>query len=528
MKCWVLLLVGFVALGASTDCNYQNLGGSSGVCACSVELGCDTVVPVGQLSNNDMAVYTTTKDGQRLARTTVSFVQSNAKRNAWDDVSDQVNNFFGEDSDEVVVMINSSTYQTMIGFGGALTDAAAIDIFAMKDAVQQQIINSYYADDGIQYTVGRLPMAGCDFSTYPYSYCDTDGDFNLTTFSVDVDLTTKLPLTWMAQNASSSKIQLFASPWSAPAWMKTNDNFVGGSLIGTAGDNYHQTWANYYSKYLDAYKGYGIDIWGVTAQNEPSQKVTWNSMFWTAETQRDWIKTDLGPVLEKNGHGGVKVMILDDQRYLVANWAKTVFSDPDANKYVSGTGVHWYGPKYYSALSEVHNEFPDKFILATEACEGYIPVPGNHVKLGDWSRAVSYMSDIIADIDNWAAGWTDWNIALDLTGGPNWASNFVDSPIICNTTSGDIFYKQPMFYAMAHWSKFVRPGSFRKGLNIVSGAVNKDIEALAFETTENQSVIVLQNTGKSDFTFNVQVEGRGTATAVAPAHSFQTYIYKTN
>eukprot|EP00008_Paramoeba_atlantica_P002781 CAMPEP_0201484756 /NCGR_PEP_ID=MMETSP0151_2-20130828/8906_1 /ASSEMBLY_ACC=CAM_ASM_000257 /TAXON_ID=200890 /ORGANISM="Paramoeba atlantica, Strain 621/1 / CCAP 1560/9" /LENGTH=414 /DNA_ID=CAMNT_0047868561 /DNA_START=332 /DNA_END=1576 /DNA_ORIENTATION=+ len=413
----------------------------------------------------------------------------------------------------------------MNGFGGALTDSAAINIFAMKEGVQKQIINSYYGDDGLQYSLGRFPMAGCDFSTYTYTYCDTPNDFDMETFNVSVDMTTKIPLGWMAQNASSQPIKWFSSPWSAPVWMKTSGDFVGGSLIGTAGDKYHQSWALYYSKYLQSYQNLGLPIWGVTAQNEPTQSVSWNSMFWTAEQQRDWIKTDLGPQLEQDGFGDVKIMILDDQRNVISDWVPVVLGDPDAYRYVAGTGVHWYVPSFYSALTNIHEQYPDKFILATEACNGYLPLTPA-VKLGDWGRAENYVSDMIADISNWATGWTDWNIALDLEGGPNWANNFVDSPIIANTTSGDVFYKQPMFYAMGHFSKFVRPGTQRMGI-ISSTTPPSSVEAVAFQSPET-TVIVLLNQGKNDFSYSVfGGDDRGWASNVAPGHSFQTIIFNT-
>ncbi|CAN8029207.1 unnamed protein product, partial [Ixodes persulcatus] len=130
-----------------------------------------------------------------------------------------------------------------------------------------------------------------------------------------------------------------------------------------------------------------------------------------------------------------------------------VLGDPEAAKFVQGVAVHWYANDYMGpwVLDKTHNNFPDKFILATEACEGWRSSDVEKVILGSWNRAENYAHDILEDLLHWATGWVDWNLALDLSGGPNWANNFVDSPIIVNAT-GREFYKQPMYYALAHFS----------------------------------------------------------------------------
>ena len=156
-----------------------------------------------------------------------------------------------------------------------------------------------------------------------------------------------------------------------------------------------------------------------------------------------------------------------------------------------------------NALSETHDAFPNHFMLPTEACAGYLPLL-NGVGMGDWSRAIQYAHSIIEDIQHYASGWTDWNLCLNEGGGPNWVQNFVDSPIIVSNTS-DVFYKQPMFYALGHFSKFVRPGSHRIQLVDSKGdQPTTPIEGVAFSTPSNQIVLVLNNGGKDSHTVSIQ------------------------
>jgi glucosylceramidase len=317
----------------------------------------------------------------------------------------------------------------------------------------------------------------------PYTYVDKVGDVNLDTFSLqEEDTVYKIPYVEKAISLRATPIKMYASPWSAPAWMKSNNDLIGqGFLL----PEYYQAWANYFVKFLDAYKDLGIEFWGLTAQNEPWDgtvaNFSFNSMGWNSSTQREWIVNNLGPTLEAGGYADVKLMILDDQRPLVPKWAREVFQDERALKYVSGIGIHWYVDDFFpfpSALDQAHEEFPDKFLLYTEACNGDRPWDTEKVQLGDWDRGERYLHNILEDLNHWVVGWTDWNLALDMEGGPNWAENRVDAPIIVDPeTDGGVFYKQPMYYALGHVSRFLSPGSVRVDLDTGLNPV----EAVAFK-----------------------------------------------
>ena len=233
--------------------------------------------------------------------------------------------------------------------------------------------------------------------------------------------------------------------------MKSNNALNGqGYLL----PEYYQVWADYYVKFIEAYKEEGISMWGLTAQNEAlvagnSPNFAWNCMGWNASSQATWIGQNLGPSLEAAGFEDIKIMAFDDQRPLLYRWEDGIMEDADAAKYVDGWAVHWYvdflgGP---GVLDSVHEKYPEKFILFSEACTGSYPWDLQKVLLGSWERGQEYINDIITNLNHWSTGWTDWNLVLDMNGGPNWANNEVDAPIIVNQET-DEFYKQPMYYTL--------------------------------------------------------------------------------
>ncbi|CAG2059122.1 unnamed protein product, partial [Timema podura] len=200
-----------------------------------------------------------------------------------------------------------------------------------------------------------------------------------------------------------------------------------------------------------------------------------------------------------------------------------IFQNETANKVTSGVAIHWYLDILSSAnhLDTAHEAFPDKFLLYTEACITHIStqVP---VYLGSWSRGERYMSSIIEVTNHWVVGWVDWNLVLDLDGGPNWANNTVDAPIIVNATA-DEFYKQPMFYALAHFSKFVPPGSVHIGLETENNS--NFIENVAFVTEDGLKVIILQNKGYTNQSVVIRDADKGDLLVEAPSRSMHTIIY---
>ena len=468
-----LLLLHSVTAG---PCAEQDFGHSSFVCVCNITY-CDEYVPTDVGEGNILHVESDRPNGNRFAESLV----------AWETNEDTVG--------VQVEMDRSFQGQRILGFGGAFTDAAGINIALLSEEVQEQLIKAYYSPVGLEYNVGRVNMGGCDFSDRPYTYCDQPGDVTLSTFNLTHDdLQYKIPYIQMAKQFSDKEIRMFASPWSAPAWMKSNNAINGrGYLL----EEYYESWANYFVKFLQSYSAEGVEMWGLTAQNEPLDgdipDFSFNCMGWNASTQTDWIADHLGPALHAAGFGDVKLMALDDQRPFLQVWAQTVMANPRAAEYVSGWAVHWYTDflGFADTMDRTNAEFPDKFIFYTEACTGSNPWDFQKVLLGSWERGQEYINNIIENLNHWSVGWTDWNLALSMSGGPNWANNFVDAPIIVNPEKNE-FYKNPMYYGLGHFSKFIPDGSVRIGLNI-TGYDSDRIQMVGLERPDGATVLVVTN-----------------------------------
>merc|ERR1719285_1333709 len=179
-----------------------------------------------------------------------------------------------------------------------------------------------------------------------------------------------------AQEVAKKDVLMYGSPWSAPAWMKSNKALNGqGNLL----PEYYQAWANYIVKFLDAYSSHGVPMWGVTAQNEPIDgdipDFSFNCMGWNASSMATWIGGYLGPALQAAGYDNLTLMAHDDQRPLLPGWAAVIMEDTKAAQYVDGWAVHWYTDFLGGAgfLDEVNHQYPEKFLLYTEACTGSFP-----------------------------------------------------------------------------------------------------------------------------------------------------------
>uniref|UniRef100_A0A7E4UQN8 Glucosylceramidase n=1 Tax=Panagrellus redivivus TaxID=6233 RepID=A0A7E4UQN8_PANRE len=444
-------------------------------CVCNATY-CDEFPPLGTLGDDDVAVYKSSIDGKRFERTTVKF-GSTAARSA---------------KTITVTLDDTVRYQHIIGFGAAFTDATGYNLNKLPQAVRDVAMNAYFGEGGIGYSTGRVPIASTDFSLTKYSYDDVAGDFALKNWNLtNEDFQYKIPYIKQAQNLTNGEIKLFSTPWSAPGWMKTNNDMQGnGTIKGEVGGDYYQAFALYQYKFFEAYHNNGIDFWGLTVLNEPFSQGTWQIMTLSAQQEAAFLKNNLGPLLKNSSiTKDIKIMIHDDQRDAIFNYSNTIISDPDAAKYVDGIAVHWYMDEQTSPtiLTDVHNAHPDKFILPTEAC-----TYAAKDMLGDWSRALQYSYDIITDLQNWATGWTDWNLVLDPQGGPNWVGNYVDAPLIINATTGE-FYKQPIYYAMGHFSKFLQPLSQRVSLKIENYIATDYLEVVGFVTPDHHRVAILDN-----------------------------------
>lgn len=412
------------------------------------------------------------------------------------------------------IMIDAEkTFQTIEGFGGAITDASAETFYKLPANKQNEILNAYFnPSEGIGYSFCRTHINSCDFSSESYAYSEVEGDADLKQFSINHDLQYRIPLTKAAIAKASGNLTFFASPWSPPAWMKTNNNMLQG---GKLKPEYYQSWANYYVKFIREYQKQGIPIWGLTVQNEPMAVQTWESCIYTAEEERDFVKNYLGPTLEKSGMGDVKIIVWDHNRGIMYQRASTVYDDPEASKYVWGMGFHWYTGDHFENVKMVNEAYPDKKLLFTEGCV----FPFDYTKLGEWQWGEQYGKSILNDLNNSAVGWVDWNILLDETGGPNHVANYCYAPVIGNTKTGEVTYMNS-FYYLGHFSKFFRPGAKR----IACTSNNDNLMATAMINPDGTIALVSLNLTDNEFDYKVWINNKAITTKCL-AHSISTIVF---
>ena len=409
------------------------------------------------------------------------------------------------------------TFQTFLGIGGAMTDASAETFYKMPMDKQKELMKAYFnKETGIGYTLARTNINSCDFSSDSYTYVE-EGDSALNTFDIAHDRKYKIPFIKQAIEAAGGKLFLYASPWSPPAFMKTNNNVLQGGKLKSG---YYQSWANYYTKFIREYEKDGIPIWGITIQNEPMATQKWESCVYTGEEERDFLKNNLGPTMEKAGYGNKKIIGWDHNRDLIYQRASTLLNDPEAAKYLWGIGYHWYeswsgGTEMFSNVAMVHEAFPKINLIFTEGCAERFDMANIH----EWRLGEKYGTSMIQDFNAGTVAWTDWNILLDETGGPNHVQNFCFAPIHGNTQTGELIYTNAYYY-IGHFSKFIKEGAKR----IISSPSRSNLLSTSFMNPDGKVVTVVMNKTDEPVKYFLWINGDAVEVNML-ARSIQTLVY---
>ena len=415
------------------------------------------------------------------------------------------------EKEEYVFVDPAKTFQSVIGIGGALTDASAETFYRLSEDVRQKILTAYFdPENGIGYTLGRTHIHSCDFSSESYTYV-REGDTQLDSFDISHDMKYRIPFIKAAIAKAGGNFTLFVSPWSPPGWMKDNDSMLHG---GKLKPEYYESWARYCGKFIHAYEKAGVPIWGLTVQNEPLANQIWESCIYTGEEERDFVKNYLGPALRKAGLKNEKIIIWDHNRSLMYQRASVVLDDPVAAKYVWGVGFHWYVGDNFENVKRVKEAYPQTHLLFTEGCHGSF----DFSKINDWQWGELYAKSMVHDFNNGAEGWTDWNVLLDEKGGPNHVQNFCFAPIHADTGTGKLFYVNSYYY-IGHFSKFIRPGAKR----IISSSSTDRLLTTAFLNTDGRIAVVVLNLSDQAQPFNLWLGGKITQND-SPAHSIMTLV----
>lgn len=452
----------------------------------------------------------------------------------------EITNFFTTKKEATVIVNPNKSYQNITGFGGAFTESSAHLLNQISKKNRDTILQAYFSKKGANYSLTRTHMNSCDFSLAHYSYSPIADDINLEHFSIQEDKEDLIPMIKDAMMVSEDGFKIIASPWTAPPWMKDNNHWVGGKLLS----KYYDTWALFFSKYITAYKTEGIPIWGFTVENEPhGNGNNWESMHFSPKEMTDFVEFHLGPKLEKDGFGDKIILGYDQNRAGLKEWVDEMYRDENASKYFDGTAIHWYESTYKvfkNALQYAHKKAPNKYLIETEGCvDAEVPVWKNDAwywkkEATDWgwdwapvkekylhpkyAPVNRYARDIIGCLNNWVDGWVDWNMVLDTQGGPNWFKNWCVAPVIVKLDTDEVYFT-PLYYVMAHFSKFIRPNA----LVLDVSSTDKSLQIVAAKNPNESIVVVVFNETLEPKCFKLKVKEKEIKISINP-QALQTIL----
>jgi glucosylceramidase len=385
---------------------------------------------------------------------------------------------------------DKQVFQSIDGFGFALTGGSAQLMMRMSPEKRSALLHELFRADGNNIGVSylRVSIGASDMNDHVFSYDDLpegQTDPMLAKFNLGPDLKDVIPVLKEVL-AINPKIKILGSPWSAPAWMKTNNNVKGGELK----PEYYGTYATYFIKYIQGMKAEGIPIDAITTQNEPLNPKNTPSMVMQAPEQDLFIKNDLGPAFQKTGI--TTKIILYDHNCDRPDYPMSILKDPDAYQYVDGSGFHLYGGTI-DAMSTVHDAFPKKNLYFTE--QMVVNRPGSD----DMKVSSPEARIVIGAMRNWSRNVLLWNLAADSHFEPHTNNGGCTMCQGAITIDGDTVTRNLAYYTIAHASKFVRPGSVRIASNEPDRLLN-----VAFKAEHGKRVLIVANTGIASQTFNVR------------------------
>ncbi len=435
-------------------------------------------------------------------------VTTNAKKEQfW--LTEEADRMPVNDCMHVINVYPEVTAQQIEGFGAAFTEAAAQNYSLLSKEDQQRFMEDYFGEGGLRYNQGRTTIHSCDFAMGNYTYVK-EMDDELSSFSIAHDEQQIIPMIKEAVSRSRGGINFLASPWSPPAFMKTNGEMNHG---GSLKKEYYPVWAKYFVKYLNAYEEAGIKISRITVQNEPMATQSWDSCIYTPQEEQEFVRDYLAPALVQAGFEDVKILIWDHNKEEAYDRVKAVLADDTIKGQVAGVAVHWYTGDHFDALSIIRQQYPQLEIFFTEGCVEY----SRFADSGEVSRAEMYAHDILGNLLGGANGIIDWNLLLDENGGPNHVGNFCAAPIML---CGEGYEKRLSYYYIGHFSRYIMAGAKR----IATTKYTDRIEVCAFLNPDGGRVIVILNKTDQSVEISLRENGSGTSKWIEP-HSIITMMY---
>lgn len=402
-------------------------------------------------------------------------------------------------------------YQVFEGFGGALTESAGYVYGQMEEGQKKEMLREYFTAEEMGYRMARIPIDSCDFSLGHYEAVEDAEDRTFSGFQLKRVEQSILPLLDDAQKIYGGSLEIMLTPWSPPAYMKSNgERNKGGELK----PEYRSVWAEYICRYIKEYRKRGYLVRRISLQNEPKAVQTWDSCIFTAQQEKEFLRDYMWPALQKNGLGDIEVFIWDHNKERVYERACEII-DETTSHMITGIAFHWYSGDHFEALGMVRDRFPDKKLILSEACIEYSKFAADDCL----KNAQRYAHDMIGNMNHGMNGFYDWNIVLDETGGPNHAGNLSDAPFLYDTGRKELIRRNTADY-LWHFTHFIKPEAVRIGVSSFSDK----LEATAFLNPDGQIAVVMLNRTDQDILVNVRLgdrmgevlsEGNTIGTAVA-------------
>lgn len=487
-------------------------------CECT-EIYCDSLYVPHPKEGNQFVLITSSKDGDRFSSVFGNFAHF-SKRLEWM-------------SEKNILEIDQSVKHKrseIIGHGGAFTGAVSYFMSRFTFKLRAKFFQSYFSPvHGIGYNLLRVPIGGTDFDLEPWTYDNVSEEDNLLTFFKELDRRDEIRNNFireLQQYTGSDGLKVLATAWTAPLWMKSKREWSGqpdNRLIPA----FYQSWAEYYAKWVDLMKNDGMSIWAISSGNEPvwasHQEDGFPSMSWDAGNQADWVVNYLVPTLIESGNSDIRITLFDDSpekslEYL-DNMTKREPLVMEVNDFISIHGYHYNltSPEFFNKLYEKYG----KKILISEMSFG---LHNERTSPGSWSTADELIQVLMESFQHDASGCIDWNMILDSAGGPSFTSGHLDAFILPNDNF-TAFYKQPLYYAMAHFTKFIPPYSLRVD-SILSGPNVSQLQTLAYWRRDDTISVIIYNNDKANEVFLTLVDRlKGEIKLQLKPKSLNTLIY---
>ncbi len=412
---------------------------------------------------------------------------------------------------ELLNIYETVKYQEIEGFGGALTDSAGTVYSLMNDLQKEELVSAYFTSKEMNYSMLRIPIDSCDFSTSHYEAVSDESDTTMKSFQLKRPEETIFPMLDDIQKKYGKRVDIMLTPWSPPPFMKSNhERNHGGSLK----EEYRAFWADYLCRYIQEYRKRGYKVTRISIQNEPKAVQTWDSCVYTPEEEKIFLRDFLWPALQKNNLSDIEIFIWDHNKERAFERAQELI-DKDTDKMVSGIALHWYSGDHFEAVRMLHEKYPDKKLILSEACIEYCRYASDDVL----KNAQHYAHDLIGDFTSGLHAFYDWNLLLDEEGGPNHVGNFCDAPYLFHKNTGELEKRCSACY-LWHFSHFIQKNAVR----IASSCYSGKLETIAFKNEDGSIVVIVLNQTKEQLPLYIRQKNE-CAQIVIPPSSITTVTY---